>query len=76
LNGAEKTHGIFNRRQREQADGSKVPETLSHRIYSGDVSLNEAGGGERPDAVRHTFCCLHSAHAVFSRADADGICWA
>jgi hypothetical protein len=30
---------------------------------------------KRPAVVCQTFCCLHSAHAVFFRADADGVCW-
>lgn len=75
LNGAEKTHGIFNRWQREQAGGSKMFGSPSHRIYSRIISLHGVGCGERLDAVRQTFCCLHSAHAVFFRTDAGGVCW-
>jgi hypothetical protein len=30
---------------------------------------------KRLDAVCKTFCCLHSAHAVFFRVDAGEVCW-
>jgi hypothetical protein len=47
---------MFSRQQREQADGSKVPRSLSHRIYSSTVSLHGVGNGERLETVRQTFC--------------------
>jgi hypothetical protein len=75
LNGAEKTHGIFNRRQRKQVDGSEVPGSLSHRIYFDTVSLHGVGD-ERPHGDRQTFCCLHSALAVFFPANAGWLCCA
>ena len=34
-----------------------------------------SGGSERLDDVGGTFCCLHSAHAVFFRADLGRVCW-
>ena len=58
LNGAEKTHVIFNRLQREQGGGSEVPGSPSHRIYSGTISLHGVRCSRREEAVRPFVACI------------------
>jgi hypothetical protein len=59
LNGAEKTHGIFNRRQREQADGSRCLDRFRiASILALLVHMELVAAKDRTLSVRPFIVCI------------------